>query len=118
MLLYSYYTVLRTNCYDNFELTKCEIVEERYDEIDKGKATVKFIAEMIERDTKERTGFMETATFEVSKIHGGWLYRDGTIEMVPVLPVVLASSTEAEAAEGNEAGASPIGSVDLVADKE
>jgi hypothetical protein len=111
-------TVLRTNCYDKFELTKCEIVDEWYDDSDKGKATVKFIAEMIQRDTKEKTGFMETATFEVSQTHGGWLYRDGTIEMVPGLAIVSASTEAAAAAAGNEEVASPIRSVDLGVDKE
>ena len=73
--------------YDNFELTKCVIVDESYEENDDGdpKATVKFIAELVQRDSREKTGFMETSTFERAKTHGGWLYRDGTIDPVPAL---------------------------------
>jgi uncharacterized protein YchJ len=67
--------------YDNFELTKCTIVEESYEGEDK--AAVKFIAEMVKRDSREKTGFMETSTFERAKTHGGWLYRDGIIEAPP-----------------------------------
>jgi uncharacterized protein YchJ len=68
--------------YDNFELTKCVIVSEEYDDQDE-RATVVFIAELIQRDSQEKTGFMETSVFERAKTHGGWLYRDGTIETPP-----------------------------------
>jgi uncharacterized protein YchJ len=49
-------------------------------------ATVKFVAEMIQVDSRERTAFMETCTFErigenVRK--GAWLYKDGIIEPPP-----------------------------------
>jgi uncharacterized protein YchJ len=68
--------------YDNFELTKCIIVSEEYDDQDET-ATVVFIAELIQRNSQEKTGFMETSVFERAKTHGGWLYRDGTIEAPP-----------------------------------
>jgi uncharacterized protein YchJ len=68
--------------YDNFELTKCIIVSEEYDDSDES-ATVVFIAELIQRDSQEKTGFMETSVFERAKTHGGWLYRDGTVETPP-----------------------------------
>jgi uncharacterized protein YchJ len=68
--------------YDNFELTKCIIVSEEYDDQDES-ATVVFIAELIQRDSQEKTGFMETSVFERAKTHRGWLYRDGTIETPP-----------------------------------
>ena len=69
--------------YDNFDLAKCHIVEERYDEEDDGKATVKFVAEMVLRESGEKTGFMETSQFERAKTHGGWLYLNGTMEAAP-----------------------------------
>jgi uncharacterized protein YchJ len=68
--------------YDNFELTKCVIVSEEYDDQDEI-ATVVFIAELVQRDSQEKTGFMETSVFERAKTNGGWLYRDGTIETPP-----------------------------------
>lgn len=70
--------------YDNFDMTKCHIVEENYDEdgVDK-KASVKFVAELLLRETGETTGFMETSQFERAKTHGGWLYLNGTMESAP-----------------------------------
>ena len=68
--------------YDNFELTKCIIVSEEYDDDDES-ATVVFIAELLQRDSQEKTGFMETSVFERAKTHRGWLYRDGTVETPP-----------------------------------
>ncbi len=44
---------IRTNCYDNFELTSCEIVEESYEgEGDKEVAKVKFVAKMTQVDSR------------------------------------------------------------------
>ena len=75
----------RLNMFDNFELNKCHIVEETYhdEDGDDKKATVKFVAEMALRESGEVTGFMETSEFERAKTHGGWLYRNGTIDAVP-----------------------------------
>jgi uncharacterized protein YchJ len=45
-------------------------------------ATVQFVANMIQVDSKERTAFMETSSFERGGEHirgGAWLYRDGEI---------------------------------------
>ena len=63
------------NCYDNFELTKCEILD--HEIIDDKTATVTFVANMIQRDSRERTAFMEKSKFE--KIGGAWLYKEGEI---------------------------------------
>lgn len=74
----------RLNMYDNFDLSKCVIVEESYDEEGEDeKATVKFVAELMLRETGEITGFMETSQFERAKTHGGWLYLNGTMEAAP-----------------------------------
>ena len=74
--------------YDNFDLEKCIIVEEKYDETDDTEsetetATVKFIAEMVLRETGEKTSFMETSKFEKAKNSGAWLYLSGEIEEAP-----------------------------------
>ena len=67
--------------YDNFELPKCEIVEETY--VSDDKAKVKFIAQMVYRETGEVTAFMETSNFQRATSDGRWLYVNGTIESVP-----------------------------------
>ena len=74
--------------YDNFDLEKCVIVEEKYDEPDGSDveietATVKFIAEMVLRESGEKTSFMETSKFEKAKNSGTWLYLSGEIEATP-----------------------------------
>ena len=75
------------NCYDNFELTSCEILNESYHgEGDDEVATVQFVANMIQVDSRERTAFMETSTFERGGKHirgGAWLYRGGEIAQPP-----------------------------------
>jgi uncharacterized protein YchJ len=74
----------RLNMYDNFDLEKCHIVEENYDEEgDTKKASVQFVAEMMLRESGETTGFMETSQFERAKTHGGWLYLNGTMAAAP-----------------------------------
>lgn len=85
----------RQNCYDNFELTSCEILN--FDE-ENEKATVQFVANMIQRDSREKTAFMETSTFERAgeHIHGGaWLYRSGEIEDPPGREEESASESDA-----------------------
>ncbi len=76
------------NCYDNFELTKCEVLSETYEgEGDSQIAKVEFIATMIQIDSREKTSFMETSTFERAGKHireGAWLYKSGVVEAVPV----------------------------------
>jgi uncharacterized protein YchJ len=76
--------------YDNFDLENCMIVEERYDDPDgedteseTETATVKFVAEMLLRETGEKTSFMETSKFEKAKNSGAWLYLSGEIEEAP-----------------------------------
>ena len=103
------------NCYDNFELNKCEILDEEYEgEGDKQIAKVKFIATskyntrrvvlfcsipesltpslcsmnlVTQIDSREKTAFMETSTFERAGKHireGAWLYKSGDVEPVSV----------------------------------
>jgi len=51
-------------------------------------ATVKFIATMIQVDSRELTAFMETSTFERCGKHirqGAWLYRSGIVEAPPLM---------------------------------
>lgn len=90
---------IKLNMYDNFDLDNCVIVEEKYiepsppdeDERDTGEAdleptetaTVKFVAEMVLKETGEKTSFMETSTFEKAKNSGAWLYLSGEIEAAP-----------------------------------
>ncbi|KAL7530217.1 hypothetical protein ACHAWF_003290 [Thalassiosira exigua] len=81
---------IRVNCYDNFELTSCEIVDETYEgEGDDERAKVKFVAKMTQVDSREKTSFMETSTFERAGKHianGAWLYKEGVIETAPGMP--------------------------------
>lgn len=81
---------IRMNCYDNFELTSCEILDETYEgEGDKQIAKVKFVAKMTQVDSREKTAFQETSTFERAgkNIMGGaWLYKEGLIETAPGMP--------------------------------
>ena len=78
-------TPIRTNCYDNFELKSCTILEESFSEnIDENgnptSAQVKFIATMTQVDSREKTAFMETSTFERAGKHirqGAWMDRSG-----------------------------------------
>lgn len=78
------------NCYDNFELNSCQIVEESYEgEGEKEIAKVKFVATMTQVDSREKTAFMETSTFERAGKHianGAWLYKEGLIETAPGMP--------------------------------
>ena len=68
------------NCYDNFELTSCELMDETYEgEGEKEIAKVKFAAKMIQVDSREKTAFMETSLFERAGKHiadGAWLYKE------------------------------------------
>jgi len=74
----------RNNCYDNFELTKCDIINESYEgEGTNEIALVKFVAKLVQVDSREKTSFMETSTFEragKSIRNGAWLYKSGIIE--------------------------------------
>ncbi|KAL3792900.1 hypothetical protein ACHAWO_004229 [Cyclotella atomus] len=82
---------IRTNCYDNFELTSCEIISEAIEE-DGTSAKVKFVAKMTQVDSREKTAFMETSTFERAGKHianGAWLYKEGVIEVAPGMPEAL-----------------------------
>jgi len=78
---------IEINCYDNFELKQCNILEESFEgEGDQQIAKVKFIATMTQRDSREKTAFMETSTFARAGKHirqGAWLYREGEVEAVP-----------------------------------
>lgn len=78
---------IRTNCYDNFELNECKILSEEFEgEGEEQIAKVKFIATLTQVDSREKTAFMETSTFQRAGRHirqGAWLYRDGEVEPVP-----------------------------------
>jgi len=75
--------------YDNFDMPKCVILKENYDnnfetvETIKKTATVQFIAEMAYRETGETISFMETSMFQKATSNGPWLYLSGTIEEAP-----------------------------------
>mmetsp|Transcript_8316 Transcript_8316/g.12758 ORF Transcript_8316/g.12758 Transcript_8316/m.12758 type:complete len:248 (-) Transcript_8316:51-794(-) len=75
------------NCYDNFLLTSCEILNESYEgEGLEEKGTVQFVATMIQKDSKEKTAFMETSSFERAGKqirNGAWLYKSGVVEPPP-----------------------------------
>ena len=75
--------------YDKFDLNNCIIVEEIYDEVAEDSetetATVKFIAEMVLKETGEKTSFMETSKFEKAKNSGAWLYLSEPILVFPGL---------------------------------
>lgn len=72
---------IKMNCYDNFELKKCEIVDESYENEGEGEkqvAKVKFIATTIQVDSREKTAFMETSLFErggKNIMDGAWLCK-------------------------------------------
>lgn len=84
---------IKLNMYDNFDLPECTILEEKYNESlddedakpdpDVETASVKFVAEMVLRETGEKTSFMETSQFEKAKNSGAWLYLSGEIEAAP-----------------------------------
>lgn len=84
---------IRTNCYDNFELNSCEIISETFEgEGEKQFAKVQFVAKMTQVDSREKTAFMETSTFERAGKHiakGAWLYKEGVIEAAPGMPEAL-----------------------------
>jgi SEC-C motif-containing protein len=96
---------IRTNCYDNFELTSCEIISESIDGDGKNQsAKVQFVARMTQVDSREKTAFMETSTFERAGQHianGAWLYKEGVIESVPGMPDALDLEAELKK-EGKE----------------
>jgi len=94
------------NCYDNFELTKCEIASEEIMD-DQKTALVTFVAHMIQRDSKEKTAFQETSTFE--KIGGAWLYKEGKIEEPPGREP-KDDDHDAEAGDNNETAAEDVAS--------
>ena len=70
---------IRKDCYDNFSLRKCEILSA---EEEPSLATVRFLAHMTQRDTGDRTFFVERSTFERHPETGAWLYKNGEIESV------------------------------------
>lgn len=74
---------IEDDCYDNFELNKCEILTssctDHEDTSTNDTATVQFLAHMTQRDTRERTSFIETSSFKRHAVTGAWLYLDGVI---------------------------------------
>jgi len=74
------------NCYDNFELTQCNILQEAYHGVSgslEETATVEFEATMTHVTSKEQTFFCETSTLQRGGTHimgGGWLYLNGVID--------------------------------------
>mmetsp|Transcript_11384 Transcript_11384/g.24650 ORF Transcript_11384/g.24650 Transcript_11384/m.24650 type:complete len:246 (+) Transcript_11384:116-853(+) len=93
---------IEMNCYDNFELTSCEIIDESYEGVGESEiAKVKFVAKMTQVDSREQTAFMETSTFERAGKHianGAWLYKEGLIETAPGMPEPEEEETEPEEA--------------------
>ena len=83
-----HFNKISNNCYDNFELKNCEIIDEQYEgEGDDQISKVKFIATMTQVDSREKTAFMETSTFKRAGKHireGAWLYKDGIVEKAPL----------------------------------
>ena len=79
----------RNNCYDNFELTKCDIINESYEGEETNEiALVKFVAKLVQVDSREKTSFMETSTFEragKSIRNGAWLYKSGKVYICEIL---------------------------------
>jgi len=74
---------IASDCYDSFELTKCEILETQYEgEGDGETAIVRFLAHMTQRDSNERTAFIETSTFQRDPTSKAWLYKDGVVATV------------------------------------
>jgi len=92
---------IETNCYDNFELTKCLIIDEEHEgDGEKQIARVKFIATMIQIDSREQTSFMETSTFERAGKHireGAWLYKSGEVEPVEIVEKEISADLIEEA---------------------
>jgi SEC-C motif domain protein len=70
------------NCYDNFELTRCDILDSVVS-LTNPTAKVTFVATMIQRDSRERTAFQEISTFARISDEGPWLYLDGVISDPP-----------------------------------
>mmetsp|Transcript_26916 Transcript_26916/g.41728 ORF Transcript_26916/g.41728 Transcript_26916/m.41728 type:complete len:279 (-) Transcript_26916:40-876(-) len=101
---------IRTNCYDNFELTSCKIMSEEYEgEGAEEQAIVKFEATMIQVDSREKVSFVETSTFKRAGKHirrGAWLYFSGVIEPAEGAPPPIdmddVNQDEAIADEGKE----------------
>jgi len=116
---------IATNCYDNFELKNCKILDETYGANEDGGgdddtadtqsssssssntssnsnvAKVTFVATMTQIDSREKTSFMETSTFERVGVHvrgGAWMYKSGVVE-----PVIL-EEVEEEDSGGDEGG--------------
>jgi len=76
---------IEKNCYDNFVLNKCDILDESCEGEEKTEeevATVRFLAHLTHRDSGEKTAFIETSTFLRDPTTKAWLYRDGEIETV------------------------------------
>jgi uncharacterized protein YchJ len=107
---------IRMNCYDNFELNSCEIVSETYEgEGEKQIAKVKFIAKMTQVDSREKTAFQETSTFErggKNIMGGAWLYKEGIIETAPGMPEPKNLDEELKAEEERAADGSQEGEED------
>jgi uncharacterized protein YchJ len=93
------------NCYDEYELPQCVIVNEEYEGEDLDEtATVKFIARLVHKDTREKSAFMEISKFkravgDNNKTTGGWLYLSGEVEQIDVVEV---DSSEIEALEDGQ----------------
>jgi len=82
---------IRENCYDEYELMQCVILDEEYHgEGSDEEATVKFIARLVNRVTREKSAFMEISKFKRlidGESLGGWLYLSGEVEQVNVVDV-------------------------------
>ena len=103
---------IETNCYDNFELKKCEILSEEYEgEGLEEVATVKFKATMTQIDSREKVAFEETSTFKRAGKHirrGAWLYLSGEIEPVEGAPPPIEIETDDSQSTESDADSEPI----------
>jgi SEC-C motif-containing protein len=71
---------LEKDCYDNYILDKCDILETHIADIDNETvAVVRFVALMTQRNNNERMAFEETSTFKRQQSTGPWQYVEGVV---------------------------------------
>jgi len=77
----------------NYELLGCEILKEEIVPI-QNLASVKFRANMLQKDNEQRMDFIETSLFQREEAAAGktWLYRQGKVEKPPDLERKIDSS--------------------------
>jgi SEC-C motif-containing protein len=71
---------LEKDCYDNYILDKCDILETNITDIDnESVAIVRFVAHMTQRKNHERMTFEETSKFMRQPSTGPWKYVEGVV---------------------------------------